>query len=1091
MNKQKVIMLIFLVVSLMTNVPLPAEELKQSEREEMNYNAVAMAPANAQQVCSDIYGQLSYRFIGPVGNRVIAVAGVAGDPSVYYVGAASGGIFKTTDGGIHWEPIFDDQPVSSIGSLAVAPSDPNVVWAGTGEAFIRSNVSIGNGIYKSTDRGKTWTHMGLEKTSRIGRIVIHSKNSDIVYAAALGHGYGPQQERGIYRTKDGGATWKRILFVDENTGAADIVMDPNNSRILFAGMWQLEITPERPWGGQVRGEGSGLWVSRDGGDTWKELTSPVHEGGAPGLPRKPFGKIGVAVAPSNSQRVYALIETRRWGTLELAQGILWRSDDGGKSWKLVSRDTKLVGRSPYYSRCVVSPDNDLEVYFLSVVFSKTRDGGENSSALSEDKQPGYDHHDMWIDPTDGDRMIVGHDGGIGISINLGRSWHWVRLPIAQMYHVAVDNQIPYYVYGNMLDGPSTRGPSNSRKTLDRYVDSVIPRGMWRSVGGGETGWAIPDSEDPDIVWSSGSGMGPRGGIVERYNLRTHQLRRAEIWPDTPGGPAAERKYRFNWTFPLAISPHDHNKVYAGSQYVHVTTDGGHSWQVISPDLSRNDESTRQSSATQQPSNVFAIAESPLEEGVIWAGSNDGLVWITRDGGDTWTNMTERIPDLPPWGTVSNIEPSRYQAGKAYITVDFHAVNDRDPYVYKTTDYGRTWSKIVSGIPKSPLSYAHCVREDPVRPGLLYLGTENAVYISFADGDSWWPLQNNLPHAPINWLVVQEHFNDLVIGTFGRGFWIMDDITPLQQLTAEVVSSDVHFFSPRPAYRFQPITFTWSHEYDPAAGINPPYGASINYYLGSVPEGDVTIVILDASGRIVRTLKGAKKPGINRVWWDLSSQPIKEIRLRTTPLDAPWVEIGPKGYRTRFPGGWSFFKEPPGSYTVKLIIGRQEFTQQLEVRKDPNSEGSEADIRVQVALLREISKDINSLVGMINQIEWIRKQLYDLKAELVENEGAGVIIEGTDKLDRKLIAVEEHLIRMRSTGGLWPIMLAGKLGVLAYGVAYSSDFPPTTQQVEVHRMLREQIANHRSQLDDVLSWDLAAFNNLLQEQNIPQIISVIK
>jgi hypothetical protein len=748
----------------------------------------------------------------------------------------------------------------------------------------------------------------------------------------------------------------------------------------------------------------------------------------------------------------------------------------------------LAGRSPYYSRCAVSPDNDLEVYFLSVAFSKTRDGGETSSVFSGDKQPGYDHHDMWIDPTNGDRMIVGHDGGIGISINLGRSWHRVRLPIAQMYHVAVDNQIPYYVYGNMLDGPSTRGPSNSRKTLDWSVDSVIPRGMWHSVGGGETGWAIPDPENPDIVWSSGSGMGARGGIVERCNLRTRQLRSVEIWPDAPGGPAAERKYRFNWTFPLAISPHNHNKVYAGSQYVHVTTDGGHSWKVISPDLSRNDKSTQQSSGSQQPSNVFAITESPLEEGVIWAGSNDGLLWVTQNGGETWTNLTENIPDLPPWGTVSNIEPSRYQAGKAYITVDFHLVNDREPYVYKTTDYGWTWSKIVSGIPESPLSYAHCVREDPVRPGLLYLGTENAVFVSFDDGENWRPLQNNLPHAPVHWLVVQKHFNDLVIGTFGRGFWVMDDITPLQQLTAEVFNSDVHFFAPRPAYRFQPITFTWSHEYDPAAGINPPYGASINYYLGSVPEGDVTIDVLDASGRTVSTMRGTKKPGINRVWWDLSSQPIKEIQLRTSPLYAPWVELGPKGYRTKFPGGWSFFREPPGTYTVKLIIGMQEFTQQLKVRKDPNSEGSEADIKVQVALLREISKDINSLVDMINQIEWIRKQLYDLKAALAENEGVRENIEGVEELDKQLIDVEKHLVQLKIRG---PAMLAFKLGRLAYGIAYSSDFPPTTQQVEVHRMFLDQIDNHRSQLDGVLSRDLAAFNNLLREQNIPQIISAIK
>ena len=1083
MRKQKGITLIFPIASLMV-----------------------MAPVNGQQINPDAYSRLPYRYIGPVGNRVIAVAGVTGDPSVYYVGAASGGIFKTTDGGIQWEPIFDDQPVSSIGALAVATSDPNVVWAGTGETFIRSNVSIGNGIYKSTDGGKTWQHMGLEKTGRIGRIVIHPKNFDIVYAAALGHGYGPQQERGIYRTKDGGANWERILFVDENTGVSDIVMDPNNPRILFAGMWQLEIHTWRKTSG---GPGSGLWVSRDRGDTWKELTRSVEEGGAPGLPKKPIGKIGVAVAPSNSNRIYALIETSDGVPSdghEGQSGELWRSDDGGKNWKLVNHDRNLTGRSTYYSRFAVSPDDDLEVYFLSAAFIRSLDGGE--TFVARNGQPGADHHDMWIDPTDGNRMIVGSDRGVAISANRGRSWRRVRLPIAQMYHVAVDNQIPYYVYGNMQDGIGMRGPSNSRQRAGYPFPGgatpySIPTSMWQHVAGGESGWLIPNPEDPDIVWGSGFDTGSSGGIVGRYNERTRQHRRVEIWPDyVVGSPAAELKYRFNWTFPLAISPHDHNKVYAGSQYVHVTTDGGQSWQVISPDLSTNDKSKQQSSGGLTPENygveyccvLFAIAESPLEEGVIWAGTNDGLVWITRDGGANWTDLAKNIPDLPPWGTVSNIEPSPHQAGKAYITVDFHQVNNRNPYVYKTIDYGRTWTKIVSGIPESPLSYAHCVREDPVRPGLLYLGTENAVYISFDDGENWLPLQNNLPHAPVHWLVVQEHFNDLVIGTYGRGFWILDDITPLQQLTPEDLGSEAHLFAPRPAYRFRAVAGPVPERVggvtpDPAAGVDPPYGASINYYLGSVPEGDVTITVLDANGRTVSTLRGTKEPGINRVWWNLRSEPIKDIRLRTSPLYAPWVELGPMGYRYKAPGGWSFL-EPPGIYTVKLTVGGREFTQQLEVKKDPHSEGSEADIHAQVALMRKILEDANRLADMINQIEWIRKQLRDLKDVLAGTNDARTIVEAADELERKLIGVEEHLLRMKMTGRgqdflRWPPQLAEKLGYLHDQV--DSDFSPTIQQAEVHRMLREQVANHRSQLDEVLGRELVAFNKLLRERNLPHII----
>ncbi|PYO69263.1 MAG: sialidase, partial [Gemmatimonadetes bacterium] len=607
----------------------------------------APAPAAAAAPTDTVtFSQLRYRYIGPVGNRVATVAGVVGDPATYYAGAASGGIWKTTDGGIHWQPIFDDQPVQSIGALAVAPSDPNVVWAGTGEAWIRSHISIGNGMYKSTDAGKTWQHLGLDLTGRIARVVIHPTNPDIVFAAALGHSYGPQQERGIYRTTDGGKTWERVLFVDENTGAADVVMDPNNPRILFAAMWQLVI---HTWGRESGGPGSGIYVSKDGGTTWKKLTGN-------GLPVKPFGKVGLAMSRSNSSRIYALIETGDgvpWHGQETERGELWRSDDGGETWRVVSYDRQLSCRQPYYTRVAVAPDRDNEAYFLCASFTKTLDGGATTTDVPFPQSPGGDNHDMWIDPTDGNRMIVGNDGQVAISTNRGGSWDRVQLPIAQMYHVTVDNQVPYYVMGNRQDGPSSRGPSNSK--VGGFGGGgggggagIIPRGEWHSVGGGESGWATPDPTDPNLIWSSASGSGSVGGIVVRYDERTRQAQNVEIWPQsTIGFPAADVKYRFVWTMPLTISPHDHHRIYAGSQFVHMTTDGGKSWQVISPDLTLNDKSKQQISGGLTPDNigveygdvVFAIAESPLKAGLLWAGTNDGVVQVTRDGGKNWTNVT--------------------------------------------------------------------------------------------------------------------------------------------------------------------------------------------------------------------------------------------------------------------------------------------------------------------------------------------------------------------------------------------------------------------------------------------------------------------
>jgi photosystem II stability/assembly factor-like uncharacterized protein len=1060
--------------------------------------AMALAIANAQQISSDLLSQLRYRYIGPVGNRVISAASVPGDPNIYYAGAASGGIFKSTDAGTHWEPIFDGQPVSSIGSLAIAASDSNLIWAGTGETFIRSHISVGAGIYKSGDAGKTWSLMGLEKTGRIGRVLIDPRNPDIVLACALGHAYGPQPERGVFRTADGGQTWSQVLKVDENTGCADIVMDPNNPRILVASMWQLEM---HTWNRTSGGAGSGLYKSIDGGLTWKHLTG--H-----GLPNSPLGKIGVAMSRKNSNRVYALIETGDgvpWDGKPTSRGQLWSSDDAGENWRVVSYDRQLAGRAAYYTRCAVSPDNENEVYFMTAAFSRSLDGGHTLTDLPA--APGGDNHDMWIDPTNGDRMIVANDGGVGISVNRGRTWNRVQLPIAQLYHVTVDNQIPYFVYGNKQDGSSYRGPSNSLAVGGfgggggAGAVPPISRSTWHQVTGGESGFATPDPVDPNIIWSTASGSGSVGGIVTVFDERNRQARNVEVWPDqTSGSTAAEVKYRFNWEFPIFISPHDHNRVYIASQFVHVTTDQGHSWKVISPDLTRNDKSKQGFSGGLTGDNigveyadvVFALAESPKQEGLIWAGTNDGIVQLTRDGGRSWTNVTANIHGMPELGTISNIEPSRYDAGTAYITVDAHQENNRDPFIYKTADYGKSWTAITNGIPHSMLSYAHCVREDPVRRGLLYIGTENGLYVSLNDGQNWQPLQNNLPHAPVYWIALQEHFHDLVIATYGRGFWILDDLTALEQMTPQIAESGANLFPPRDAYRFRAAVQPEQMTYDPTAGLNPPYGAFINYYLKSAPKEDVKVAILDASGRTVRTMTAAKQAGLNRMVWNLRFEPTRQMRLRTAPDYAPEVLMGAEGWRPVLGERRLSVLAPPGSYTVKLTVDGKDYSQKLTVLKDPHSNGTEGDIQIQNKLVTSLSDELNGMVDAANQIELIRAQLAVLDAELGRDENATAVRTAAKDLSAKLVAIEDNLIRLKVTGrgqdGVrWTPKLIDKIGYLADEVE-TSDYQPTTQQVAVHDELKEKAATYRQRLRLVLGKEVADFNALLRQRNVPNVVS---
>lgn len=1048
--------------------------------------------ATAPLIAPSVYASLPWRYIGPEGNRFTSAVSIPGDPSTYYVGAASGGIYKTTDGGVNWSAIFDDQPVQSIGALAIAKSDPNIVWAGTGEAHIRSHISIGQGVYKSLDAGKTWSLMGLEKTGRIARMVVHPTDPNIVLACALGTAYGPQPERGVFRSTDGGATWTKTLFVDEKTGCSDLAMDPRNPRVMFAGMWQIEI---HTWGRESGGPGSGLFVTRDGGVTWKRLQGR-------GLPTKPVGKVALAIAPSNPDRIFALIETGDgvpWNGEATESGQLWRSDDGGDNWQLINRDRNVMGRAHYYSRSVVNPDNENELYFLTASFAKSIDGGRTLTTLARNEAPGGDHHDMWIDPTNGQRMIVAHDQGLSISTNRGKTWFRQRLTNAQIYHVTVDNEIPYNVLGNKQDEPSYRGPSNSRifgaGGAASANNGVIPRGMWHSVGGGESGWATPDPKNSKLIWSTASGSGMVGGIVVRFEEDRRQFRNVEVWPQQLNGVPADHKYRFVWDAPLQISPHDNNTIYTGSQHVHRTQNGGQSWEVISPDLTLNDKSRQQSSGGLTPDNigveysgvVYGLAESPKTKGEIWAGTNDGQLQVTRDNGATWTNLTKNIPNLPAWGSLRSVVPSRHVAGTTYLTVDFHQENNRDPFVYRTTDYGKTWKSITTGLPRNMISYAKVIAEDPVRKGLLYLGTESAIFVSFDDGDSWQPLQNNLPHAPVSGIVVQEHFSDLVISTYGRGFWIMDDITPLRELTPAALAQPVNFFAPRAAYRFRPITPTSTSYDDPTVGTNPAYGASLTYYLKAPVSGGVSMTIADAKGTVVRSMRGTNTAGLNRVHWDLRYDPSAEFRLFTSPMYAPHIVAGPEG---RVAPGTSQLSilAPPGMYTVTLKAGGVEQTQKVEVRKDPNSGGTEGDITTQTAALLALRTQLNTAADAVRRVESVRVQL-EAVARTVDD--AALKKAGAD-LGNQLVDAEMQLVDLRQTGGgqdgvRFGSRLVSKMGYLSNGIA-ASDFRPTDQHDEVRALLGQELTAALRRIDALLGAELERFNTLLRSRSIPNIIT---
>jgi photosystem II stability/assembly factor-like uncharacterized protein len=1002
--------------------------------------ALAAAPAlRAQQFDKSLYGGMRWRSIGPPrGGRALAVTGVVGQRNTYYFGAVAGGVWKTDDSGNTWVPIFDGQPIASIGAIAAAESDPNVIYVGTGEACPRGNISHGDGMYKSTDAGKTWKHIGLRDSRHIGRLLVHPKNPDIVFVAAMGHFYGSNPERGIFRTLDGGKTWEKVLYKDEKTGGIDLSFAPGNPNIVFAALWEASRSP---WGATSGGPGSGLYRSLDGGSTWKKM-----EGSA--LPRGLLGRIGVSVSGADPNRVYALIEASE------EEGGLFVSNNGGDSWSKVNDDRRFRQRAWYYTHIYADPQGLDTVYVLNTGFYRSTDGGRTFTAL---QVPHGDNHGLWIDPHDPQRMINANDGGANVSVNGGRTWTRQDMqPTAQFYHVTTDNQFPYHVYGAQQDNSTVAISSRG--------------GPFISVGGCESGYIAVHPKDHNIVYA-----GCYGGHITRFDKRTGQAQEVNAWPENPMGAGAENlKYRWQWTAPILFSPHDPGVLYHAANVLFKTTNGGMSWTAISPDLTRNDKSkqvssggpiTKDNTSVEYYDTIFAVAESPLQKDLIWAGTDDGLLHLTRDGGKNWTNITPK--DLPEWSLISQIDLSTFDAGTAYVAVDRHELDDLQAYIYKTADFGKTWKRIDGGIPEG--AFVRVVREDPRRKGLLYAGTELGVYVSFNDGASWQSLQNNLPVTPIHDLVVKE--NDLVAATHGRSFWILDDLTPLQQLNEQVAAADVHLYKPRAANR----------------GLA---GATFTYSLKAESKEEVTIEVLDAQGRPVRKYSsrapqdeaaGGRRggapagrvgtaAGMHRFTWDLRYEPARRV-----PGAISWGGSGQGPTAV------------PGTYQVKLTVGGKWHTATLEVRKDPRVSATQEDLQKQFDLAMKIRESVHQAHDTVIAIRDLRAQLQALKRRLGNEAKTKALVDAADALDRKMTPVEEAILQVKSKSSQdplnYPIMLNDKLMALA-GTVESADAAPTQQSMEVYEVLRERLGVQLAKWNEVTSKDLPALNDLMRKENVP-------
>ncbi len=1008
----------------------------RSQRAWRHVAAVAAALLSLPALAApDWHGSLEWRAIGPArGGRVQSVAGVIGDRNTYYMGATGGGVWKTSDAGNSWRNVTDGfLNTGSVGAVAVAPSDPNVVYVGTGEADIRGNFSHGDGVYRSLDAGKTWQHVGLDDTRQIGRIAVHPRDENTLFVAALGHVFGPNDQRGVFRSTDGGDTWERVLHVDDRTGAIDVAIDPNNPRVIFASFWHVSRTP---WSLDSGGPGSGLYRSTDGGDTWQPLTN--------GLPGGVKGKIGVSPSAAQRDLVYAIVEAEDGG--------VFRSTDGGDSWRKVNSDRDLRQRAWYYTHIYADPAEPDTVYVMNVRFHKSIDGGRTWSTI---RVPHADNHDLWIDPNDNQRMINANDGGANVSFNGGQTWSTqTNQPTAQFYRVTTDNAHPYRVYGAQQDN-STASVSSRGREFGGWERDLY------AVGGCECGYIAVHPEDPDIVYA-----GCYGGYLSVYDHELGESRNISIWPENPMGAGVEDwKHRFQWTFPIVISPHDPETVYVGAERVFRSTNRGQSWESISDDLTTNDKSkqgssggpiTQDNTSVEYYCTVFTIAESPVTPGIIWAGSDDGLIHVTSDDAETWENVTP--VGMGDWPMISLIEASPHDADTAYAAVNRYKMNDFRPQVWRTTDRGKTWTMAVDGLPSD--AFVRSVREDPTTPGLLYIGTETGVFYSYNAGNTWSPLQLNLPRVPITDVTVKD--DDLVVATQGRSFWILDDLAVIRQLAESPDDDEPELFEPAPAYREG-----WDR-------------VRFHVYMPEDLEGEAAFTIRDADGDEVRswTVNGKGdnnlnwSAGMNQFNWNFRHE--RAVRV---PGAVAWPPH-PPGPRTI-----------PGDYTAELVVG--EWSQQVafSILPDPRRGTTPEEYDAQFGLLTEINDALSAAHEAVNNIRAVRTQI---DTALARAKSAGLddeLKEPAKELRDTLKEIEETIIQTKSKSAQdplnYPIRLNDKIGALAYAV--DGDFPPTAQSRAVFEHLKSQLDEQLAALEDVMNEGIPAFNELVYEQRVPAIV----
>ena len=992
------------------------------------------------------FNTIQWRQVGPFrGGRAGTVSGVINNPNLFYMGTAGGGVWKTQDGGNSWECISDGFFGGSIGAVTVAPSDPNVIYVGEGEQTVRGNVSSGNGLWRSTDAGVTWEFIGLEGTEHIGRIAVHPTDPDLVYVAAMGNLWKPNNERGLYRSKDGGKNWERVLYISEKAGAVDINLDPNNPRIMYASTWQIKRNGYRMDSG---GPDSHLWKSTDGGDNWIQITD------RPGLPKGVIGIIGVTVSPLNSDRVWTIIEAEDGG--------VFRSDDAGKTWRKTSADRNLRQRAWYYSRIYADTQNEDRVYVLNVGFWRSNDGGETFERIPT---PHGDHHDLWIDPNDNQRMVIGDDGGGQVSYDAGDNWTtYHNQPTAQFYRVTTDNHFPFRIYGAQQDNSTIR-------ILHRSADATINERHWEPSAGGESAHLAPDPDNSEIVYG-----GTYKGYMMRKDHSTGQTRSVNVYPDNPAGSGAEvMKYRFNWNFPVMFSPNDPNRLYATSNHVHVTTNEGQSWELLSPDLTRNDPETIKSSGgpiTQDNTgaefyaNIFAIAESTLEPGVIWTGSDDGLIHVSRDNGKTWTNVTPK--DSPMRNMMNCIDVHPFEKGGAYVAATHYKFGDYTPYIYKTLDYGKTWKKITNGIEGH--HYTRAVRADPVRKGLLYAGTEWGMYVSFDDGAHWQPLQLNLPITSIRDLHIKDH--SLIAATHGRSFWMIDDLGPLRQLDDAASANRAHLFTPKPAYRLAQSGGRGRPNYK-LVGENHPNGVLFNFFIKDYnEEQNVVLEITDSDGNVIRKFSSQSKDSKNKLKvkseenkfvWNMRYEGFKEFPgmiLYSSP------NLGPKAI--------------PGTYTATLTVEDESSTIDFDIKKDPRLSNTDEDYRKQLYFLLGVRDKVSEAHQAMIDIATVREDIEYLDKKLKEKEGYEELLNLASQLEKDMSVIENEIHMTKNQSYQDPLNYGIRINNrLAFLLAdqQRGDYPPTDQAEEVRRNVSQELDTQLTQLDDLLEERIREINEL--------------